>query len=166
MRVVLVQHGDVVIDILLLGNHPAQAVVHDHRQLVGESRIVRNAVWNLRRPHVRVAVFVLQALAVQRGTPRGAAEQEAARARIARRPPQVAGALHTEHRIKDEERNHRHAVGRVRRRRRDPRAQGAGLVDAFLQNLAVLVFLVEHELVAVLRRVELADRRPDADLAE
>src|SRR5262245_64226447 len=35
-----------------------------------------------------------------------------------------------------------------------------------LQDLAVLVLLVEHQLVGVLRRVELADRRPDAEMAE
>ncbi len=62
--------------------------------------------------------------------------------------------------------NHRHVVRRVRRRRRDPGAHGARLVDAFLEDLAVGVLLVEHELVAVLGLVELADGGVDAELAE
>ena len=55
---------------------------------------------------------------------------------------------------------------RVRRGRRDPRAVRAALVDAFLENLALLVLAVIRELVGVLRRVELAERGVDADLAE
>src|SRR4029077_13589193 len=58
------------------------------------------------------------------------------------------------------------AVRRVRRRGRDPRAIRAALVDAFLEDLALLVLAVERELVGVLRRVQLADGRIDADLAE
>jgi hypothetical protein len=48
----------------------------------------------------------------------------------------------------------------------DPRRHGAGFVDAFLQNLPLLVLLVEHELVGVLRLVQLPARRIDADLPE
>jgi hypothetical protein len=40
----------------------------------------------------------------------------------------------------------------------DPRRHGARLVDAFLQNLPLLVLLVEHQLVGVLRLVQLAAR--------
>ena len=98
--------------------------------------------------------------------PGGAAEQEAARAHVARRPCQIAHALETEHRIEDVERNHRNAVRAVGRGRRDPRRHRARLVDAFLQNLAGLVLLVEHQLLGVLRRVELADVRIDGELAE
>ena len=50
--------------------------------------------------------------------PDGAAQQEAARAHVARRPAQVADALEAEHRIEDVERDHRHVVVGVRRRRR------------------------------------------------
>ena len=57
-----------------------------------------------------VAVLVLQAFAVERGAPGGAAEQEAARAHVARRPGEIADALEAEHRIEDVERDHRHAV--------------------------------------------------------
>ena len=41
-----------------------------------------------------------------------------------------------------------------------------GLGDPLLEDLAVLVLLVEHQLLGVLGLVELTDRRVDADLAE
>ena len=41
-----------------------------------------------------------------------------------------------------------------------------GLVDALLQHLALLVLAVEHELLGVLGRVELADLAEDPQLAE
>ena len=56
---------------------------------------------------VAVAVLVLQALAVERGPPGGAAEQEAAGPRVAGRPGQVADPLEAEHRVVDVERDHR-----------------------------------------------------------
>ena len=55
---------------------------------------------------------------------------------------------------------------RVARGRRDPGGDGARLVDALLEDLAVLRLLVVRELLAVLGLVELAERRVDADLAE
>src|SRR5260221_425244 len=166
VRVVLVHEGDVVENVLLVFHHAAQTVLHDHRDLVGKGGIVGNAVGNHRRHDEAMAILVLQALAVQRGAPRGAAHEEAARAQVPRGPHQVANALHAEHRIEDEERDHRHVVVGVRRRRRHPGAHGTGLVDAFLEDLAVLVLLVEHQLVAVFRLVELAHLRVDAELAE
>ena len=42
----------------------------------------------------------------------------------------------------------------------------ACLVDAFLQDLAAPVLLVEHQLVGILRSVELSHLREDAELAE
>ncbi len=113
-----------------------------------------------------MAVLVLQALAVQRRAPGGAAEQEAAAAHVARGPREIADALQSEHRVVDVERDHRQVVGAVRRRRRDPRAHRARLVDAFLQHLARLVLAVVHQLIGVLRLVELPHRRVDAELPE
>ena len=55
---------------------------------------------------------------------------------------------------------------RVRGRRGDPVAHRTRLVDSFLQHLPALVFLVEHELVGILRRVLLAELVPDAELAK
>ena len=98
--------------------------------------------------------------------PDGAAHQEAARAQVAGRPDEIADALEPEHRVEDEERDHLLAVRRVRRRGGHPRRDRAGFVDAFLQNLARLVFAVPHQLIGVLRPVELAERRVHADLAE
>ena len=157
MRVVLVHQGDVVVDILLLFHHPAHAVADDHDHLVRECRIVGDAVRNRRRQHMAVAVFVLQPFAVQGRASRRAAEQEAARAHVAGKPCKIADPLQTEHRVVDIERDHRHVVGAVRRRRGDPRAHRTGFVDAFLQHLARFVFAVVHQLVGVLRLVQLAD---------
>ncbi len=111
-------------------------------------------------------VLVLQPFAVERGAAGGAADEEAARAHVARRPGEIADALEAEHRIVDVERDHRHVRRRVGRRRRDPGGHRARLVDAFLEHLARLVLLVVHELVGVLRPVELADLAEDAELAE
>src|SRR4029077_15992014 len=118
------------------------------------------------RDELAVAVLMLEALARERRAPGRAADQKAARLHVAAGPGEVADPLETEHRVIDIERNHLHAVRRVRRRGRDPRAIRAALVDAFLEDLALLVLAVERELVGVLRRVQLADGRIDADLAE
>ena len=98
-----------------------------------------------------MAVLVLEPLAVQRRAPGGPADQEPARTAVAGSPGEVADALEAEHRVEDVERHHRDAVVRVRRGRRDPRREGARLVDALLQDLAVLVLAVEHEVLGVLR---------------
>ena len=77
------------------------------------------------------------------------------------RPDQVADALEAEAGIEDVERQHRHAVRAVASRGGDPGGNRAGLGDAFLEDLAVLRFLVVEQLVLVLRFVELAVRRVD-----
>src|SRR3546814_8523472 len=59
---------------------------------------------------MRMAVFVLQAFAVERGAASGRAEQEPACTLIASRPAQIADALEAEHRIEDEEWQQRLAV--------------------------------------------------------
>ena len=156
VRIVLVHQRDVVVDVLLLLVHAAEAVADDDHDLVGERRVVRDAIGDRRREHVAVAVLVLQPLAVERGAPRGPAQQEAAGAHVARRPREIADPLQAEHRVVDVERDHRHVVGGIRRRRRDPGAHRAGFVDPLLQHLARLVLAVIHELVGVLRLVELA----------
>ena len=115
---------------------------------------------------VAVAVLVLQALAVERGAPGSAAEQEAARAHVARRPGEIADALEAEHRIIDVEGDHRRVGSGIGRRRRDPRGHRAGLVDAFLQHLPLAVLAIIHQLIGVLRAVKLADLAEDADLPE
>ena len=120
MGVVLVHHGDVIEHVFLFLIHPPQAVLDDDRNFVGEGRVIGHAVRNGRRQNVAVAVFMLQAFTVQRGAAGGAAEQEAARAQIARRPCQIADALETEHRIENVERDHHLRVVRIRRCRGNP----------------------------------------------
>ena len=166
MRVVLVHQGDVVIDIFLLGEHAAQAVRNDDGEFVSVGWIVAAAVRDERGCDLTAAVLVLQAFSVERRSPGRRAEQETARATIAGRPGEIADALKTEHRVEDVERNHRKFVIRIRGSGRNPRRDRAGLVDAFLQDLPELVFAIPHELLGVLRVVELADRRVDPELAE
>ncbi len=89
---------------------------------------------------------------------RPASLQAGSRASACRRRPTPGRPLAgTRTSSRDVEGDHRHAVRRIARRRGDPVAHGAGLVDAFLKDLPVLAFLVEHELIGVLRRVELAN---------
>ena len=113
-----------------------------------------------------MAVLVLEPLAVQRRAPGGPADQEPAGAAVAGRPGEVADPLEAEHRVEDVEGDHRDAVVRVRGRGRDPRGERARLVDALLEDLAVLVLAVEHELAGVLGLVELPDLGEDPELPE
>ncbi len=166
MLVVLVHHRQVIEHVFLLAHHAAQAVLHDRGDFVGEGRVVGNAVRHRAGEHLGMAVLVLQPFAVERGASRRAADQKAPCALVAGRPHQVHGALHAEHGITDIHRDHLHAVRRVAGAGGDPVGHGPGLVDAFLQDLAVLLFLVEHHLVGILRHVVLAVLVPDADLAE
>ena len=166
MRVVFIHHGDVIKDIFLLLIHAPHAVLNNHRQFVRKRRVVRNAVGNGCRHQMAVTVFVLQAFAVQGGAPRRAAEQESTRAHVARRPRQIADALKAEHGVENIKRHHHLAVVGVRRGRSNPRRHRAGFVDALLQHLPGFVFLVEHQLIGVLRRVKLAHARINAKLAE
>ena len=165
-RVVLVEQRDVVVDVVLLLDHALQAMVQDHTDLVRKGRVVGHAVRDRPRQHMAVAVLVLQAFAVERGAPRCAAQQKAARLHVASSPGQVTDALEAEHRVVDEERHHDAVVGAVAGRCGDPAAHAASLVDPLLQDLAVLGLAVIHHLVLVDRRVLLAFRVVDTDLAE
>ncbi len=164
--VVFVHQGQVVILVHLFGHHPLHAVLQHHRHFVGESRVVRAAVRDVAGQQMRMAVFVLQAFAVERGAAGGRAQQEATRAHIGGLPGRVADALEAEHRIENVERQHRHVVGAVARRRGHPTSEATSLGDAFLQHLAGDIFAVEHQLVGVDRLVLLAEWRIDANLAE
>ena len=130
MFVVLVHQGDVEEDVFLLAHHPPQSFLEDDGDLVGKRRIVGDAVRDHRRHQMRVAVRVLQPFAVQGGATSGAAQQEAARPLVARRPDQIADPLQTEHRIENEARHHRHVAGAVGGGGRDPRAHPARFGDA------------------------------------
>src|SRR5690606_25059764 len=166
VRVVLVQAGDVIEDVLLVGIHATQAILHDDGQLVRERRIVRATIGHDREHQVTVTVLMLQALARERRASGGAADQETARLNVARGPDEIADALEPEHGVIQIERDHAYAIVGVSSTGGDPGADRSRLVDAFLENLTFLVFLVKGELIGVLRRVELAGRRIDTDLPE
>ena len=109
---------------------------------------------------------MLQTLTIERGPAGGTTQQEAAGLHVAGGPGQVAHTLEAEHRVVREERQHDDVAGGIRRGRRDPGAEGTGLVDPFLQDLATGVFLVVHDLVLVDRHVFLSFGGIDAQLAE
>src|SRR5437868_2974084 len=153
MWIVLVHESDVVEDILLVLEHALQAALDDYRDFVRERRVIRDAVRNGGCQDVTVAVLVLQTFTVEGGAAGGGAEQKATCATIASRPREVANALESEHRVIDVKGDHWHVAGAVRSRGGNPRRHGTRLVDAFLEDLPVLVLLVEHQLVRVLRTV-------------
>ena len=166
MRVILVQRGDVEIDVLVVDIHALQAGADDDGDFVGIGRVVADAIRDRRGEHVAMAVLVLQPLAVQGRAPGGSPDQEAARAHVARRPGEIADALEPEHRIIDVERDHRRVRRRIGGARGDERGHRAGLVDALLQDLALRILAVIHQLIGVLRPIELALLAENADLAE
>ena len=166
MRVLLVHHRQVIEDVLAVLVHPADAVLDDHRDLVRECRIVRQQIRHRERQHVAVAVLMLQSLARERRAPRRAAEEKAARAHVRRRPDEIRHPLESEHRVVNEKRNRVHAVRRVRRARGDERRNRPRLRDPFLENLAVLRFVVVEQHVAIDRLVLLPHARIDSHRAE
>ena len=97
------------------------------------------------REQQAVTVAVLQAFALQGGTPGGGAQQESTGAHVARGPEQVAETVEPEHRVVDEERHHRLAPGRIRGARGGEARHRAGLGDALFQDLAVGGLLVAEQ---------------------
>ena len=166
LRVVLVVERHVVEDILAVVVHPLDAVADDRRQLVGERRVVRPERRDGRRQDVGVAVLVLEAFAVEGRPTRGRAHHEPAAAGVGELPDLVAGPLEPEHRVEDVERDHREAVGGVRRRGGLERRHRARLGDPLLEDLAVDRFAVRQDEVRVDRLIALAKRRVDPDLLE
>jgi hypothetical protein len=108
-----------------------------------------------------VAVLVLQAFTVERRAARGAADEEAAGHLVRGGPDRVAGPLEAEHRVEDVDRDHRLVVRGVRRARRGERPDRTGLVDALVQDLALLGLLVGEHQVRIDRGVVLAVRVVD-----
>ena len=151
----LVVDGEVVDDVLavrvLLARavHPVETVSHDVGDLVGERRVVVDDGRVGEGEQWRVAVGVLETLAGQRGAAGRGADQEAAGQLVGHRPDRVAGALEAEHRVEDVERDHRLAVGRVRRPGRGRRRDAARLGDALVEHLALGGLLVGQQQLAV-----------------
>ena len=119
-------------------HHAAHSFLDDRCDLVCEGGVVRHDGRERSREEQRVAVLVLQALSVQGGAARSGTEKEPAPSLVTVRPDHVADTLEPEHRIEDEERDHRLAVGCVRRPRRGERSHRAGLGDALLEDLTLL----------------------------
>ena len=157
LRIGLVVDGDVEEDVLgTLAEHPCQSALDDVRQLVGERRIVSHHSGIRRRQQQRVTVRVLQALAGQCGAPGGGAQHESAGHLVGGSPEAVPGALETEHRVEDVDRDHRLVVSGVRGTHRGERRARSGLIDALVQDLAVLGFLVRQHELGVDGGIELA----------
>ena len=153
----LVVDGEVVEDVLLLLSvHPTQAVGHDVADLVAVGGVVGLHRGIGGREEQRVAVLVLEALAVERGAPCRRAEHESAHHLVHRLPEGIAGPLEAEHRVEDVDGDHRLAVGGVRRTGGDERRDRASLVDSLVQDLAVLGLLIVEDQLAVDRDVLLA----------
>ena len=109
---------------------------------------------------------MLQTFAGQCSSAGRSAEHESLGTRIAGGPNEITDALKSEHGIENEEGNHVHAVGGVRRSRGDERRHGPRLGDPFFENLTVLGLAVIEHVVGIDRFVELADMGVDATLAK
>ena len=141
-------------------------MLDDRGQLVGEGGVVGLARWHGRGHHEAVAVLVLEALTHERGASGSGPEEEAAGPDVGGLPDEIAHPLEPEHRIEDVEGDHRYAAGGVARRRGDEARHGAGLGDAFFQNLPVGRFGVREQEIVVDRLVLLTLRGVDLQLAE
>src|SRR5690348_8447858 len=162
----LIGHREVVKDALLLFVHAANAITDNDGNFVGKGGIEGVKIGHRVGQELAIAVLMLQAFAGQRGATRSAADQEAARARVAGGPDEVTDALESEHGIKNEEWNRGDAVRGVGGSGGDEGGDGAGLGDSFLENLAVGGFFVVKQRLAVHGIVELADVRIDSHLAK
>ena len=109
---------------------------------------------------------MLEPLAGERRPAGGAAEQEPAGAAVAGGPDLIANPLKPEHRVVDEDRDHRHAMAGVGRAGGDEARDAPRLGDALLENLSVLGLAVIEQLIRVDRLVELAAVGIDAALLE
>ena len=130
--------------------------MQNHDQLIGEGRIIGDAVGNGGSLQQAVAVLVLQTFPGQGGAPGCTSHEEAARLHITGSPDQVAYALKTEHGVVDVEGKHADAVVAVGSCRSNPLGDGARFVDALLQNLSLLIFAIIHQLIRVFRLIHLA----------
>ncbi|CAB4918616.1 unannotated protein [freshwater metagenome] len=103
-----------------------------------------------------MTVGVLETLTGQSGATCRGTEHEPAGHLVCCSPETVAGALETEHRVEDVQRDHDLAVRRVRGTDRGERRRGACLVDALVQDLTDRALLVGEHQFRVDRGVQLA----------
>src|SRR5208282_1960490 len=162
----LVHNGDVVEDAFTILVHAPDAVLNDDRNFIGKSRIVGAKIRHRQCEDVTVAVLVLESFAIQRGAAGSAAKQEAAHAHVRSGPDEIGNALEAEHRVVNEEWNRIDAVSGVGGAGGDEGSHRTRFGDAFLENLAVLSFLVVKQRIDVDRFVTLSDAGIDSRRAE
>ena len=80
---ILIVERQIIKNIFPLLVHPPHAVLDDDRDFVSERRIVGHHVGNGAHEQMAVAIFVLQALAVEGGAARGRAQQKTLRHDVA-----------------------------------------------------------------------------------
>ena len=132
----LVINSQVVVDVLRIwAKHSAQAVFENVPNLVAESRVISDHPRIGACEEQRVTIFMLQALTIKGGAARCSAKNKAPRHLIHCGPERVAGALETEHRIKNVERNHRLVLCRVGAPDGGKGRNRPGLVYPFMQDL-------------------------------
>ena len=112
------------------------------------------------------AVLVLQAFSTQRGPARSGAQQKAAGTLVGSRPDLVADALKAKHRVINIKRQHGQPVHAVAGGGGCPARHGAGLGNAFFEDLPVQRFAVTEHRANVFRCVTLADAGVDTNLLE
>src|SRR5205809_6569082 len=69
--VILIKQSQIITNLFALLVHAAQAVRDDHRDFIGERRVVREQVWNGASEEMAVTILVLQTFAVEGGAPGG-----------------------------------------------------------------------------------------------
>ena len=84
-----------------------------------------------------MAVLVLQALAIECGTPGCSTQKEAASHHVSAGPNHVPHALKAKHGIENVKRNGGNTVNRIGGAGRHERSHGAGFTNALLQDLAI-----------------------------
>jgi hypothetical protein len=86
LRVVFIHQRQIEIDVFLVFDHALHAMLNNHSHFMRKGRVVRHAIGDRRREDMAMAIFVLQALAVQCRTTCGAAQQETSSLHITRSP--------------------------------------------------------------------------------
>ena len=146
--------------------HTCDAVTHEDADLVRECGVVRTTARRRRREQEALPVAVLQTLTDQRRATRSRAHQESPAPHVAECPDEVTDALEPEHRVEDEERDHRLAPGGVRRPSSDERGHGPRFGYPLHEDAPVLSLPVREEEPRVDRLVLLPERRVDLHVAE
>ncbi len=135
--------------------HPLQSIAHDVANFVAIGGIVADDGGVGGGEQRRLSIGVLQALTGQGGPTGGGANQEATGHLVRCGPNEVAGALKSEHRIEHVDRHQRHAMCGIGGTGSGESCDRTGLVNACVQDLALLRLLIGEDQFAVHRQVVL-----------